>query len=649
MALIEMKRLRAVALQSQRRALLRQLRRLGCVEVETAAESSDFAGEEALPQTVAEDTGAQENWAALTQALQTLDQYAPPEKRPLFAAKPQMTQGQFYDEQVLHQAVQAAQQINGAVQEMNRLAAEQSRLEAARIQLGPWKDLDVPLDYVHEGPVTYYQGVLPAAADLRQLEATLEEQAPASQLEEVSSDSEQHYVTLLAHDSCKEEALAAIKQQGFSPFAMRDAKGTAAQWSAKLQQDIDAMERQRQQLAESIGQHRQDRAAIEQAIDAYALAAEEDRLLSGMARTKDTVVLTGWLPQKAQPKVEAILEKYGCAFSLEDPQEGEDPPTAMENGAVAEPFGAITAMYGMPAYGSLVDPNPLMAPFYITFFGFIMGDVVYGALISLICMLGHKLMRPKGTMRQMLTLFFYCGLSTMVAGVLVGGWLGDTIPVFTKAVLGKEYSIPPLWFNPLDEPMKMLMLSMAMGAVQILTGMAVSAWRQIKQGQWLDALVDTGSWYLVFAGAGMAVLGLSFGVWIAVVGLAIMLVLGGHGKKGIGRITGGLGKVYGITGFVSDLLSYSRIMALSLSGAVVGSVVNQMGAMAGGGILGVLIFVVVAIVGHTFNLATSVLSAYVHTSRLQYIEFFGRFFEGGGRTMTPLENNTKYVEIVEED
>ena len=235
MALIEMKRLRAVALQSQRRALLRQLRRLGCVEVETAAESSDFAGEEALPQTVAEDTGAQENWAALTQALQTLDQYAPPEKRPLFAAKPQMTQGQFYDEQVLHQAVQAAQQINGAVQEMNRLAAEQSRLEAARIQLGPWKDLDVPLDYVHEGPVTYYQGVLPAAADLRQLEATLEEQAPASQLEEVSSDSEQHYVTLLAHDSCKEEALAAIKQQGFSPFAMRDAKGTAAQWSAKLQ------------------------------------------------------------------------------------------------------------------------------------------------------------------------------------------------------------------------------------------------------------------------------------------------------------------------------------------------------------------------------------------------------------------------------
>ena len=520
MALIEMKRLRAVALQSQRRALLRQLRRLGCVEVETAAESSDFAGEEALPQTVAEDTGAQENWAALTQALQTLDQYAPPEKRPLFAAKPQMTQGQFYDEQVLHQAVQAAQQINGAVQEMNRLAAEQSRLEAARIQLGPWKDLDVPLDYVHEGPVTYYQGVLPAAADLRQLEATLEEQAPASQLEEVSSDSEQHYVTLLAHDSCKEEALAAIKQQGFSPFAMRDAKGTAAQWSAKLQQDIDAMERQRQQLAESIGQHRQDRAAIEQAIDAYALAAEEDRLLSGMARTKDTVVLTGWLPQKAQPKVEAILEKYGCAFSLEDPQEGEDPPTAMENGAVAEPFGAITAMYGMPAYGSLVDPNPLMAPFYITFFGFIMGDVVYGALISLICMLGLKLMRPKGTMRQMLTLFFYCGLSTMVAGVLVGGWLGDTIPVFTKAVLGKEYSIPPLWFNPLDEPMKMLMLSMAMGAVQILTGMAVSAWRQIKQGQWLDALVDTGSWYLVFAGAGMAVLGLSFGVWIAVVGVA---------------------------------------------------------------------------------------------------------------------------------
>ena len=154
---------------------------------------------------------------------------------------------------------------------------------------------------------------------------------------------------------------------------------------------------------------------------------------------------------------------------------------------------------------------------------------------------------------------------------------------------------------------------------------------------------------MIFAGIGLAVLGIGVGQWLIIAGVVLMLLLGGRDKKGFGRITGGLGKLYGITGFVSDLLSYSRIMALGLSGAVVGSVVNKMGAMGGGGIIGVLLFVVVAIIGHTFNIAISVLGAYVHTSRLQYIEFFGRFYEDGGRMMHPLKIKTKYVDVVKED
>ena len=290
-----------------------------------------------------------------------------------------------------------------------------------------------------------------------------------------------------------------------------------------------------------------------------------------------------------------------------------------------------------------------MVPFYVTFFAFIMGDAVYGILIALGCFLGLKLLKPKGTMRQMLTLFFYCGLGTIVAGVLMGGWLGDAVPAFTEAVLGKRVNLPPLWFNPMEEPMKMLIFSMVLGGIQILTGMAVAAWRQIRQGDYLGALCDTGGWYLIFAGAGLAVAGIGLGQRIALAGVLILLLLGGRDKKGLGRITGGLGKLYSITGFVSDLLSYSRIMALGLSGAVVGSVVNKMGAMGGQGLKGALIFIVVAVIGHTFNIAISVLGAYVHTSRLQYIEFFGRFYEDGGRSMHPLKTKTKYVEVIEED
>lgn len=651
MALVAMKRLRAVALQSQRRPLLRQLRRLGCVEVETAAGSTDFKDGAALPQTVEENTGAREFLAAITQAKQTLDHYAPPEKRPMFARKPQLTEGQLYDEKVLDAALRAARKINRATQEIARLTAEQNRLEASLAQLKPWLALDVPLDYEAHGSFFYCRGVLPAAADLASLEQELEEKAPESQMERVSSDTEQHYVTLLVHNGSREAALSVLKQKGFSQVTQRDAEGTAGQWEKRQRAEIEAMKRQQEELVGTIRSERGAHAMLEQAIDAYAQEAEEDELLSGLAHTKETVVLTGWLPEKAAGRVADVLERYGCAYSLDEPQEGEDPPTAMDNGPLAEPFGAVTEMYGMPAYGSLVDPNPLMVPFYITFFGFIMGDAIYGIIITLGCFLGLRLMRPKGTMRQMLTLFMYCGVSTIVAGVLMGGWLSDGVNLFAQTFLGAEGEvIGPLWFNPLEEPMKMLIFSLGLGALQIVTGMAVSAWRQLKRGQWLDALVDTGSWYLVFAGIGLAVgLGLNFGIYLAIAGVAIMLVLGGHGKKGLGRITGGLGKLYDVTGYVSDLLSYSRIMALGLSGAVVGSVVNKMGAMGGGGIVGVVLFIVVGLIGHTFNIAISLLGAYVHTSRLQYIEFFGRFYEGGGRIMKPLKNKTKYVEITEED
>ena len=182
----------------------------------------------------------------------------------------------------------------------------------------------------------------------------------------------------------------------------------------------------------------------------------------------------------------------------------------------------------------------------------------------------------------------------------------------------------------------------------VIIGMGLSAWRSIRQGQLLDAVFDVGSWYVLFPGIGLFALGLPVGGWLMGIGLLMLLLTGGRKNKGLGKITGGLGKVYNITGFLSDLLSYSRVMALGLSGAVVGQVVNKIATMATG-IPGVILFVAVFLFGHIFNLAISLLGAYVHTSRLQYIEFFGRFFEDGGHPFKPLENNTKFVEIVKED
>ena len=178
--------------------------------------------------------------------------------------------------------------------------------------------------------------------------------------------------------------------------------------------------------------------------------------------------------------------------------------------------------------------------------------------------------------------------------------------------------------------------------------MGVAAVRMIKNGKIWDAVFDVGSWYVIFIGLGLMGFGFEKWYYVSLFGVAVLLLTGGRHKKGIfGKLTGGLGSLYNVTGYVSDLLSYSRIMALGLSGAVVGSVVNKMGAMGRGGVFGALLLIFAVVIGHTFNLAISVLGAYVHTSRLQYIEFFGRFYEDGGRIMKPLENKTKYVNIKE--
>ncbi len=491
---------------------------------------------------------------------------------------------------------------------------------------------------------------MPLQFPLAQTEELLQERGVHYQLWQIGADREQQYVSLLFYYLDEEAVMGCLKSRGFSRANFPGVSGTPLEEIALAEGRIKQYEQTIVDAQKDIATFTQHRALLEEGYDAYAQEAGQDAVLSQIGYTGKTAVLYGWVPQEAEQSVAEALDKHGCAYSFTEPQEDDDVPTATKNGPLSHPFGAVTEMYGMPAYNSIVDPNPLMMPFYVVFFGFIMADAAYGLLMMLGCGLVLKLAKPTGTMKQMMGLFFYCGISTFIAGALTGGWFADGVYVFTETFFGNGVSIPPIWFNPLEEPMTMLVFSLALGAVQILTGMAISAYRQIKRGHALDAFFDVGSWYMVFIGAGLYVgLGVGVGLYVALAGVALLLLTGGRDQKGLGKVTGGLGKIYGVTGYLSDLLSYSRIMALGLSGAVVGQVFNKMGAMGGGGIVGLLLFIVVFAIGHSFNIAISLLGAYVHTSRLQYIEFFGRFYEGGGRPFRPLVSKTKYVDIIKED
>ena len=207
----------------------------------------------------------------------------------------------------------------------------------------------------------------------------------------------------------------------------------------------------------------------------------------------------------------------------------------------------------------------------------------------------------------------------------------------------------PLLFAPLDNPMGMLIFCMIIGVLHIFSGMAMKMAAQIKAGHFLDAVFDEVSWMMLIAGLGLLFLPQTrtVGAVLAILGAAIVLLTAGRAKKGVfGKIIGGFGGLYGITSYLSDILSYSRILALSLASGVVGMVMNLLAGMVQGSVIGFVLSLLIYAVGHVFNLAMGLLSAYVHDSRLQYIEFFNKFYEGGGYAFRPLQINPRFVDVV---
>lgn len=388
---------------------------------------------------------------------------------------------------------------------------------------------------------------------------------------------------------------------------------------------------------------------LEQTIDALNVESLRETAMSSMLHTEKTTYFEGWTPEAAESAVAQVLEKNGCAYEFSEPAEIEEPPVVLKNAKLIQPFSTITEMYGLPAYRSLIDSNPIVAVSYFIFFGIMLSDALCGLVVSAVTFIILKKKKPAGMMKQFLTLFFFCGLSSLVWGALFGSWFGNA-PSIVAMMLGKELVVPPVWFDPLAEPMKILVLSVVLGVVHLMLGMGCSAARQIKQGNIKEAIFDTGFWYMILIGGLGLFTGAKIFAVIALLGAVGVLLTAGREKKNIfSKLTSGLGALYGVTGYVSDILSYTRLMALGLCTGVIAMVMNTLGSLAGNSFIGWILFLIVFAVGHTFNVAVSTLGAFVHSMRLEFVEFFGKFYESGGRPFKPLFNQTKYTEVIKEE
>ena len=639
MSIVKMKRLHLVASASERERLMKLLAFYGVVEL-TETEVGDLPVSEV-------STDSEKIRASLSGIVSAKDflKVKGKMKMGLLSKKPEISEKDIFSSKYVPDALSEAEKINFAREEISRLNDKKAKLEASAKSMEPWEGLDMPLD-LPQGK--HYSALLltaPVAASFDALVEVVAKESEVAELFEISKDGTLRYMLLLTHKSDFEKVFSSLKQYGVASVKFHGLDKTAKERRCELLSEVSETEKKISEFTDELKVSRDTFKLILTAEDALrARLACEVESEKGVA-TEHLFYIEGWAPKREEKNLTEFFEQNGCAYEFSDPAEGEEPPTLTYNSAIVSPFNVVTNMYSAPAYTG-IDPNPMMAPFFALFFGIMLSDAGYGLLLMMAGTFALLYMKPKGGFKSFMQLAIICGASTVLWGLLFGGIFGNGIQSIYQLSTGKAFPYDlALWFDPSQDPMKMLIFSMALGGVQIIAGMAVKAYMLIRDGEIFAAIFDIGSWWVVFAGAITCIFNTKVGLYILIAGAAMLILTQGRAKKNIlMKFFSGVLSLYDVTGYFSDILSYSRLLALSLSTAVVSQVVNTMGV-----ITGPIGFVIVFIIGHLFNIAINLIGSFVHSARLQYVEYFGKFYEGGGRLFAPLAIKTKNTNIIKEE
>lgn len=603
-----------VVMRDDREKVLRALQKGGCMEM-VAHEGAVHAAAD----------GASE-LRRMEKLLTDLKPYAP--KKGLFSENPQVTALEFADVQQKNQ--ETAAHMEKLISEIAVYQESLKQLQEKAEALLPWEPLKTPVEHLQNSAYTrYITGALPK----KQFEAFSEAvNADGGAVERISETPAVDYVVLALF---AENALSDLSPFGFENIQIPLDSGTPADMLEVCRTEQEKVSSALESAQEELKRLADESHAPQLLCEQYR--AQSDLESTPFLETDQTAMLEGWVEKERLTQLESLVKSVTDVYvlSARDPEPDEEVPTLLKNNKTTSQFEGITNMFSVPHYGGY-DPNAVMAPWYWVIFGMMMGDAGYGLLMVVLISIVKKLMKPKGDTKKLINVLLYSSVTTIICGVLFGSYFGETWR--------------PILFSPLEDPVKMLIVTLGIGVAHIFTGLIVQIVNNIKAGHALDALFDQVSWMLVIGGICLFFLpaARTVGIVLAAVGAVIILCTAGRAKKGVvGKITGGLVGLYGITNYLSDILSYSRILALSLATGVVGMVMNMLAGMIQGSVVGFVLSLLIYIVGHVFNLVLGLLSAYVHDCRLQYIEFYGKFYEGSGKLFTPLSINPKYIQINE--
>jgi V/A-type H+-transporting ATPase subunit I len=670
MAIVELQKLSICADKKKRKRLLERLQSLGIMQIE-----NEPIDDPELQKMDTESAIAtfEKNADSLDQVIALLGDYAQSTKSGgLFSEKTIISREQFET---------TIENQKNYMRSASRILAAQKEIEEARgtiekdrnrlIALQPWMKLDVPLKTTGTNRTALLIGTIPGELDGAALYAAaskgMEDPAPVDATV-LAREAGLTYVAVLSLKAAAETVENNLRDIGFAKPQQMES-GLPQDISREIQEDIKVQKQRIESCSKEIAGFARDAEQFRIASDYYRTRAEKYRLLGTIPQSDNVFFLEGWVQKDQAGPVKNMLElEFGAFVELEETTADDFEPTLLKNNAFSESVEGVLESYGLPMHHR-VDPTFVMSLFYVFFFGMMLSDAGYGIVMAVACaVLLIKKKRLESSLRKMLKLFFWCGLSTTFWGFMYGGFFGDAIDVIAKTFFGYsgDTLLRPIWFAPLNDPMRLLVWCLLFGLIHLFAGLGMKGYEMVKAHDIVGLIGDVIAWYLFIVGlvlllipsnifSSIAGQSFSFPAWVgqlsgimAIAGLVLIILLGGRAHKNWAvRIALGAYDVYGVTGWLSDLLSYSRLLALGLATGVIANVVNMMASMVGGGPVGVIPFILVFLLGHTMNIAINALGAYVHTNRLQYVEFFGKFYDAGGRAFQPFHTIHKYIQIKE--
>lgn len=654
MAKLKMQKIELIALLTDSKKIIELLQRRGIVEL---LANSD---EELSRTNVAAVVGEFEKFrSTAVQALEILDRYAPEKSSitEMFSGRTEVLVDNFGREAMkLESAINTASEILRCSKNISDCENACAQLEVRVDTLRQWVDLDIPLGFKGTARTSAFTGSVPYAVSAADIEEKIGIMCSA---EVISSTKEQTNLFIICQKEDTDKVSEQLRGLSFMQIQEQENK-TPAELIRSCGDEKKRLAEAAEQSKKRISELAENRRKLKFVVDYLQMRKDKYQALDMLGFTEKTFVLTGYIPVKYADRLKNEIEgKYTAVVELSEPADDEEVPVLLENSGFSAPVEGITKMYAMPSKKD-VDPTPVMSFFYYLFFGMMLSDAGYGVLMVIGTTIALKKFKLESSMKKTLTMFRNCGISTIIWGALFGSWFGDIVQVVGREFFHKEIGSIALWFQPLDDPIKLLLYSFGLGILHLFLGVAVSFKMAWDDGRKADAFMDTVPIYLTIIGVAPLAAGIltsvpailkTIGTYMLAAGVILLVLTSGRSSKSvIGKFFGGLYALYNTaTGYLSDILSYSRLLALGLATGSIAGVINLIGTMPQNMAVKTVLLVVVFIVGHTANLAINLLGAYVHTDRLQFVELFSKFYTGGGREFSPLTVNTKYIKFKEEN